>query len=77
MSSCKLRSFRQFIASHSYLNPTITRAFREDGCVVPCGKPVDTGVSNPSGYTLNYNEYVVYNTNQIRVRYLVEVDFKF
>ena len=26
-----------------------------DGCIVPLGMPIDTGVHNPSGYTLNYN----------------------
>lgn len=28
---------------------------RSDGCVVPVGTSVDTGVHNPHGYTLNYN----------------------
>ena len=29
--------------------------FRPDGVVVPLGTSKDTGVSNPMGYTLNYN----------------------
>ncbi|XP_033626574.1 poly [ADP-ribose] polymerase 2-like isoform X2 [Asterias rubens] len=48
-----------------------------DGTVVPLGKGTDTGVDNPNGYTLNYNEFIVYNTNQIRMRYLVWVKFNF
>lgn len=48
-----------------------------DGVVVPFGKSTDTGVVNPRGYTLNYNEYIVYNTNQVRMRYLVKVKFNF
>ncbi|XP_033123730.1 poly [ADP-ribose] polymerase 2-like [Anneissia japonica] len=48
-----------------------------DGTVVPLGKSNDTGVVNPSGYTLNYNEYIVYNTSQIKMRYLIKLKFKF
>uniref|UniRef100_A0A914ZJZ2 Poly [ADP-ribose] polymerase n=2 Tax=Parascaris TaxID=6254 RepID=A0A914ZJZ2_PARUN len=49
----------------------------EDGCVVPYGQPIALEANKAQGCTLNYNEYVVYNTNQIRIRYLVEVDFIF
>lgn len=48
-----------------------------DGTVVPLGKPQDTGVSNPAGYTLNYNEFVVYNPRQVKMRYAVQVRFEF
>ncbi|XP_071822124.1 poly [ADP-ribose] polymerase 2-like [Apostichopus japonicus] len=48
-----------------------------DGTVVPLGKGAPTGVANPNGYTLNYNEFVVYNTDQIKMRYLVKVKFNF
>ncbi len=44
---------------------------------MPLGKPVDTKVVNPAGYTLNYNEFIVYNVNQIRMKYLVKVQFNF
>lgn len=47
------------------------------GTVVPIGKPVKLNVNNPSGYTLNYNEYIVYNTQQIKMKYLVQVKFNF
>ena len=50
---------------------------RSDGTVVPLGKPADTGVNNPSGYTLNYNEYIVYDLSQIKMRYLLKVQFNF
>eukprot|EP00057_Strongylocentrotus_purpuratus_P027635 XP_011682109.1 PREDICTED: poly [ADP-ribose] polymerase 2 [Strongylocentrotus purpuratus] len=49
----------------------------DDGTIVPLGKGMNTKVVNPNGYTLNYNEYVVYNTNQIRMRYLVKLKFNF
>lgn len=48
-----------------------------DGVTVPFGKTTETGVVNPRGYTLNYNEYIVYNTSQVRMRYLVKVKFNF
>ena len=47
------------------------------GTVVPLGKPVNTKVKNPTGYTLNYNEYIVYNTQQIKMKYLLQVKFNF
>ncbi|XP_065908564.1 poly [ADP-ribose] polymerase 2-like isoform X2 [Dysidea avara] len=48
-----------------------------DGVVVPVGTSKDTGVSNPMGYTLNYNEYVVYDPKQTKMRYLVWITFQF
>ncbi|XP_006818261.1 poly [ADP-ribose] polymerase 2-like isoform X2 [Saccoglossus kowalevskii] len=48
-----------------------------DGTVVPIGKGKKTGVANKQGYTLNYNEFIVYNTNQVKMRYLVKVKFHF
>lgn len=48
-----------------------------DGAMVPWGRSKDTGVKNPKGYTLNYNEFIVYDTRQIKMKYLVEVQFDF
>ncbi|KAL6208200.1 hypothetical protein ACLB2K_019151 [Fragaria x ananassa] len=45
----------------------------EDGVMVPLGKPKE----NPCKGALLYNEYIVYNVNQIRMRYVVQVNFKF
>ena len=50
---------------------------RPDGVVVPLGKGINTGVNNPNGYTLNYNEFIVYNTNQVKMKYLVKIQFNF
>lgn len=49
----------------------------DDGCVVPCGKLIPTGVQNTQGYTLMYNEYIVYDTSQIKLRYLCKIEFEF
>ncbi|CAN0889045.1 Poly [ADP-ribose] polymerase 2 [Linum grandiflorum] len=45
----------------------------EDGVVVPLGKPKQQGRKG----SLLYNEYIVYNVDQIRMRYIVQVNFKF
>ncbi|CAN7940235.1 unnamed protein product [Ixodes hexagonus] len=46
----------------------------QDGVVVPCGKLVKCAPSIPA--TLLYNEYIVYNPSQIKMRYLVKVRFE-
>lgn len=46
----------------------------EDGLVVPLGKPrKESGIKGD----LLYNEYIVYNVEQIRMRYVVHVNFNF
>ncbi|XP_020239464.1 poly [ADP-ribose] polymerase 2 [Cajanus cajan] len=46
----------------------------EDGLVVPLGKPrKESGIK----CDLLYNEYIVYNVEQIRMRYVVHVNFNF
>lgn len=46
----------------------------EDGVIVPLGKPKEQLSSK--GHLL-YNEYIVYNVDQIRMRYVVQVNFKY
>uniref|UniRef100_A0A8I3S2Q3 Poly [ADP-ribose] polymerase n=1 Tax=Canis lupus familiaris TaxID=9615 RepID=A0A8I3S2Q3_CANLF len=48
-----------------------------NGSTVPLGPASDTGILNPDGYTLNYNEFIVYSPNQVRMRYLLKVRFNF
>jgi len=38
-------------------------------CQIPCGRPKN--LTNTGGY--GYNEFIVYNTNQIKMKYLVKV----
>lgn len=42
----------------------------DNGSILPIGKLI----SNNSGSSLNYNEYIVYNTDQIKMKYLVEIE---
>lgn len=51
--------------------------FGRNGSTVPLGPASDTGILNPEGYTLNYNEFIIYNPNQVRMRYLLKVQFNF
>lgn len=47
--------------------------YLQNGCVIPMG-PIIEYPTNPNTYhSLNHNEYVVYNTNQVRIKYVVEL----
>ncbi|XP_017543341.1 poly [ADP-ribose] polymerase 2 isoform X2 [Pygocentrus nattereri] len=48
-----------------------------DGATVPMGPGVKTGVGRGGGYSLLYNEFVVYNPAQTRMRYLLRVRFNY
>ncbi|RXG61425.1 Poly [ADP-ribose] polymerase 2 [Armadillidium vulgare] len=48
-----------------------------DGVVVPLGPGVDTKIQNKSGYTLQYNEYIVYDVSQVKIKYLFKIEFDF
>ncbi|XP_007647986.1 poly [ADP-ribose] polymerase 2 isoform X1 [Cricetulus griseus] len=48
-----------------------------NGSTVPLGPASDTGILNPEGYTLNYNEFIVYSPNQVHMRYLLKIQFNF
>jgi len=47
------------------------------GAKLAMGPPKNTKVDNKGGYTLQYNEYIVYNTNQIKMKYLARVKFNY
>lgn len=51
----------------------------EDGLVVPCGR-LKNAFSTPqelNSCSLLYNEFIVYNENQIKLRYIVKVEFEY
>ncbi|XP_040910527.1 poly [ADP-ribose] polymerase 2 [Toxotes jaculatrix] len=48
-----------------------------DGVTVPLGPGVKTGLDKNSGYSLLYNEYIVYNPAQTRMRYLLRIRFNY
>ncbi|XP_074145240.1 poly [ADP-ribose] polymerase 2 isoform X2 [Sminthopsis crassicaudata] len=48
-----------------------------NGTTVPLGPASNTGILNPQGYTLNYNEFIVYDPRQVRMRYLLKIQFNF
>ncbi|GJR32265.1 poly [ADP-ribose] polymerase 1 [Tanacetum coccineum] len=45
-----------------------------DDVVVPCGKPVS---SNVKATELMYNEYIVYNPDQVKLQFLLKVRFRY
>ncbi|KAH0626286.1 hypothetical protein JD844_001196 [Phrynosoma platyrhinos] len=59
------------------LAPSLDNSATLYGAVVPLGPPIETGVLNPHGYTLNYNEFIVYDPRQVRMKYLLKVRFNF
>ena len=47
----------------------------KDGTIVPLGPASDVDATKNS--SLNYNEYVVYDTKQIRLRYIAKIKFNY
>ncbi|XP_019089234.1 PREDICTED: poly [ADP-ribose] polymerase 2-like [Camelina sativa] len=54
-------------------NPSVAQTL-EDGVVVPLGKPVKSSCFKGM---LLHNEYIVYNVEQIKMRYVIHVKFKY
>ncbi len=49
-----------------------------EGFTVPTGPLGDTGlVKKTEGFTLAYNEYIVYDVSQIKMRYLAKIKFQY
>ncbi|KAL2934707.1 Poly [ADP-ribose] polymerase 1 [Bienertia sinuspersici] len=46
----------------------------KDEVVVPCGKPVDSKIKTSE---LMYNEYIVYDTSQVKMQFLLKVRFRY
>ncbi|OCT98096.1 poly(ADP-ribose) polymerase 2 S homeolog isoform X1 [Xenopus laevis] len=57
--------------------PDPKKSIIHEGAVVPLGPLMDTGLTNDGGYTLNYNEYIVYDPHQVRMKYLLQVRFNY
>ncbi|XP_068587726.1 poly [ADP-ribose] polymerase 2 [Cebidichthys violaceus] len=57
--------------------PCPKNAVNLDGVTVPMGPAVKTGVGKKRCYSLLYNEFIVYNPAQTRMRYLLKVKFNY
>ncbi|KAM5194152.1 poly [ADP-ribose] polymerase 2 isoform 2-T2 [Mantella aurantiaca] len=57
--------------------PDPQKSIAHEGALVPLGPLKDAGLQNNAGYTLNYNEYIVYDPCQIRMKYLLQVNFNY
>jgi len=49
----------------------------DGGLKLPVGPAKNTKVNNKGGYTLNYNEFIVYDTKQIKMKYLAKIKFNY
>ncbi|XP_041697233.1 poly [ADP-ribose] polymerase 2 [Coregonus clupeaformis] len=58
-------------------SPDPRNAVTLDGVTVPMGPGMKTGVGVGGGYSLLYNEFIVYNPAQTRMRYLLRVQFNY
>uniref|UniRef100_A0A3B3S3W0 Poly [ADP-ribose] polymerase n=1 Tax=Paramormyrops kingsleyae TaxID=1676925 RepID=A0A3B3S3W0_9TELE len=58
-------------------SPDPRNAVTLDGVTVPMGPTVKTAVGQGKGYSLLYNEFIVYNPAQSRMRYLLRVRFNY
>ncbi|XP_065844434.1 poly [ADP-ribose] polymerase 2-like [Oscarella lobularis] len=72
----RLPKGKHSVKGQGQIAPSKTEAL-PDGSLLHLGPSRDTGVHNPNGYTLNYNEFIVYDTKQVRMRYLVKVKFNY
>ncbi|XP_067109063.1 poly [ADP-ribose] polymerase 2 [Osmerus mordax] len=57
--------------------PSPDNSLTLDGMTVPMGPSKKTGVGEKGGYSLLYNEFIVYNPAQTRMRYLLRVRFNY
>ena len=57
---------------HGSKAPPESSYVKLNGVTVPKGKPVPTG----SGSSMGHNEYIVYNMNQARIKYILRMDMK-
>ncbi|XP_058506677.1 poly [ADP-ribose] polymerase 2 [Solea solea] len=57
--------------------PDPKNSVTHNGVTVPMGPGVKTRVRNNSGYSLLYNEFVVYNPAQTRMKYLLRIKFNY
>lgn len=74
----RLPAGRQSVKGQGKLAPKEENFVKlDDGAIIPMGPLVQTGIDNKGGYTLQYNEYIVYNPSQVRTRYLFKIKFNF
>ncbi len=48
--------------------------YTDDGVLIPMGRGVNANIPHSS---LLYNEYIVYDTDQIKIKYLLRIEFNY
>jgi len=72
---CTIRENEQFFwEGPRLLAHPLEYYYTNDGVLIPLGHGVP---SNARQTSLLYNEYIVYNTDQINMRYPLRVDFQY
>lgn len=67
----------RFISAIGILLLIVVSLLLRDGVTVPMGPAVETGVGKNRCYSLLYNEFIVYNPAQTRMRYLLRIKFNY
>ena len=49
----------------------------KNGMKLPMGAPRETNVNKMTGYHLQYNEFIVYDTKQIKMKFLAKIKFNY
>ena len=49
----------------------------KNGMKLPMGPARETDVNKMAGYHLQYNEFIVYDTEQIKMKYLAKIKFNY
>jgi poly [ADP-ribose] polymerase len=89
--AARLPAGRHSVAGQGRVEPAATEEVPGTGLSLPLGPPRETrwgqllagwnnaccSVANSAGYTLNYNEFIVYNTKQVKMKYLAKIKFNF
>ncbi|KAI1712161.1 poly(ADP-ribose) polymerase catalytic domain-containing protein [Ditylenchus destructor] len=68
----KLKPGKHSVKGVGSTMPDPTKTVEKDGVKIPLGTPV---TSDEKGLDLIYNEYIVYDENQVRLKYLVRAKF--
>lgn len=73
----KLPSGKHSTKGLGQTGPNPKNAVTLDGVTVPMGPGVSTGAARSKGYSLLYNEFIVYNPSQARMKYLLRIQFNY
>jgi len=76
-STTMKKAGKQSVKGIGRTEPDPKTTIEHEGCTVPLGKPVAAAGPGVADTSLLYNEFIVYDVAQIRMKYLLQVKFNF